>query len=80
MQTLESNEELPIIRLFERDVRERLVPGVYGKTGLLKPILGVYVPSFFKGKRCPNVLLNNRGGALRVSLPGTSVRCNARAA
>lgn len=62
---LDLNEELPIIRLFGKGRKERLVPlGSMAKQALEAYL--VRARPFFssKGKGCPNVFLNNRGGAL----------------
>ena len=62
---LDLNEELPIIRLFGKGRKERLVPlGSMAKQALEAYL--VRARPFFssKGRGCPNVFLNNRGGAL----------------
>ena len=62
---LDLDEELPIVRLFGKGRKERLVPLGSMAQQALEAYLVRARPAFAsKGRGCPNIFLNNRGGAL----------------
>lgn len=62
---LDLDEELPIVRLFGKGRKERLVPlGSMAQQALEAYLVRARPLYASKGRGCPNVFLNNRGGAL----------------